>query len=397
MNLQEERDLDYLVKISARRFEESPFLPRQDTTQMIKGVYAGRFQAVYNGEDPIKKYWVLRQKALMFDVPEKPIEIRGPDATEFLNKIFSRNIENVREGRGYYAIACTHTGGIFMDGVLFKLSKDKYWYVQADGPFETWLTAFSEGYDVTVNDPKSRVLQIQGPASIDIMNRATAGKIDENMNYFSSGFFDLGGQNLYVSRTGFTNELGFEIYSKGKLTNHLALWDHLIESGKEFGMEVSSTRALTIRRIEGGIFGNLTDMDTTMTPFEAGLGQIIDLRKKDFVGRKALINSDKRALLFGLTCESTVPASGSLVFDNEIDEPIGQITAGVPSPTLGLGIGYVRFSKPGDWIGRSLSLQLPDKTIHVGRIVELPFFDREKNIVRGKDRRIPVQVKSKFA
>ena len=397
MNLQEEKDLATLVKISARRFEESPFLPRQDTTQMIKGVYAGRFQAVYNGEDPIKKYWVLRQKALMFDVPEKPIEIRGPDATSFLDKIFARNIESVREGRGYYAIACTHTGGIFMDGILFKLSKDKYWYVQADGPFETWLTALSENYDVTINDPKSRVLQIQGPASIDIMNKATAGKIDENMNYFSAGFFDIGGQNLYVSRTGFTNELGFEIYSEGDTTNHLALWDHLIDSGKEFGMEVSSTRALTIRRIEGGILGNLTDMDTTMTPFEAGLGQVIDLGGKDFVGRKALINSDKRALLFGFTCETTVPVSGSLVYDGEMNKPIGQITAGVPSPTLGLGIGYIRFLKPGDWIGRSLSVRLPDKTTHIGRIVQLPFFDKEKNIVRGKDRRIPLQVKSKLA
>ena len=284
-----------------------------------------------------------------------------------------------------------------MDGILFKLSKDKYWYVQADGPFETWLTAHSENYDVTISDPKSRVLQIQGPASIDIMNKATAGKIDENMNYFSAGFFDIGGQNLYVSRTGFTNELGFEIYSEGESTNHLALWDHLIDSGKEFGMEVSSTRALTIRRIEGGILGNLTDIDTTMTPFEAGLGQVIDLGKRDFIGRKALINSDKRALLFGFTCETTVPVSGSLVYDKEINKPIGQITAGVPSPTLGLGIGYVRFLKPGDWIGRSLSVRLPDKTIHIGRVVQLPFFDKEKNIVRGKDRRIPLQVKSKLA
>ena len=284
-----------------------------------------------------------------------------------------------------------------MDGVLFKLSNDKYWYVQADGPFETWLTALSEGYDVTVEDPRSRVLQIQGPASIEIMNRATAGKIDEDMNYFSAGFFEIGGQNLYVSRTGFTNELGFEIYSIGSSTNHLDLWDHLIDSGREFGMEVSSTRALTIRRIEGGILGNLTDMDTTMTPYEAGLGHIVDLEKEDFVGRKALINSDRRPLLFGFTCESTVPVSGSLIYDKEINEPIGKITAGVPSPTLALGIGYVRFSKPGDWIGRSLSLQLPNKTNHIGRVVELPFFDREKNIVKGKDRRIPEKVKSKFA
>ena len=169
-----------------------------------------------------------------------------------------------------------------------------------------------------------------------------------------------------------------------------------IESGKDFGMEVSSTRALTIRRIEGGILGNLTDMDTTMTPFEAGLGQVIDLDKGAFIGQKALINSDKRALLFGFTCESAVPVAGSIVYERDIKEPLGQITAGVPSPTLGLGIGYVRFLMPGDWIGRSLSICLPDNTTHIGKIVETPFFDAEKNIVTGKDRRIPVKVTGKF-
>ena len=137
MNLQEEKDLENTVGVSARRFEESPFIERQDTSKMVRGVYAGRFFAVYNGEDPIQKYWTLRRKALMFDVPEKPIEISGPDAVPFLEKIFSRKIETMVEGRGYYAIACTDQGGIFMDGVIFKLDENRYRYVQADGPFET--------------------------------------------------------------------------------------------------------------------------------------------------------------------------------------------------------------------------------------------------------------------
>ena len=85
------------------------------------------------------------------------------------------------------------------------------------------------------------------------MKDASGGAIDENMKYFRSGYFDLGGQTLYVSRTGFTNELGFEVYCDGANTDHLALWDHLITCGEPHGMEFSSTRALTIRRIEGGI------------------------------------------------------------------------------------------------------------------------------------------------
>ena len=386
-NLQEEKDLFNTVAISARRFEESPFIDRHDTSKMVRGVYAGRFFAVYAGEDYLQKYWLVRRKALIFDVPEKPMEIAGPDAVPFLEKVLTRRVSTMNEGRGYYALACTPQGGIFMDGVVFKFGEDRFWFVQADGPFEEWLLALSYGFDVTISDPSSRVLQIQGPASIAIMNAASGGTIDDTMRYFRSGYFDLGGQNLYVSRTGFTNELGFEIYSDGANTDHLALWDHLMAAGEPHGMEFSSTRALTIRRIEGGILGNRTDMDTSMTPFEAGLGALVDLQKGDFVGRDALVNADRQTLLLGLTCSGTTPSSGSQIIDN--GTVVGHITAGVPSPTLGLGVGYARFAAPGDWVGREMDLRLPDGSTHVSNIVDLPFFDKERKIVRGIDRTIP--------
>ncbi len=389
-NLQELSDLKNTINISARRFEESPFIERTNSPNMVRGVYAGRYFPMSIGEDPIEKYWLLRQKALIFDVPEKPIEITGPDSIKFLNKVLTRNISNVKDGRGYYSLACTPQGGIFMDGVIFKFNENKFWYVQADGPFEDWLVAHSSNFDVKITDPKSRVLQIQGPASIDIMKKASNGKIDENLKYFRCGFFNLGGQNLFVSRTGFTNELGFEIYTDGFKTDHLALWDHLIECGKPYGMEFSAARAMTIRRIEGGIFGNLTDIDTAINPFEAGLEFCVDM-EKNFIGRDALIDKDKRTCLFGLTCKTETPTSGSKVLDG--DNIIGHITAGVQSPTLQLGIGYVRFYKPENWPGRELILKLPNGSTHKANIVNLPFFDREKNIVKGKDRTIPVRPK----
>ncbi len=386
-NFQEEKDFENTIAISARRFEESPFIERHDTSKMVRGIYAGRFFAVYNEEDFLAKYWTLRRKALIFDVPEKPVEISGPDAIPFLEKVLTRKVSTMTEGRGYYALACTPQGGIFMDGVIFKLAPNRYWYVQADGPFETWLMAHRGGFDVEISDPNSRVLQIQGPASFDIMKAASAGKIDENMKYFRSGYFDLGGQSLYVSRSGFTNELGFEIYCGGASTDHLALWDHLMQAGAPFGMEFSSTRAMTIRRIEGGILGNTTDMDITMTPFEAGLGSFVDFENESFIGRDALINADQRPLLKGLTCATATPSSGSSILDAGTE--VGQITAGVPSPTLGLGIGYARFHAPGDWVGRKMTLRLPDGSLHDCDIVETPFYDRDHRIVRGLDRTIP--------
>ena len=386
-NLQEASDFENTAAISARRFEESPFIERTDSPKMVRGVYAGRYFAIYIGEDWIEKYWVLRQKALIFDVPEKPIEISGPDSVPFLERILARKVATMTEGKGYYSIACTPQGGIFMDGVVFKLNENRFRYVQAEGPFETWLMAHSGGFDVTISDPGSRVLQIQGPASIGIMSAASNGAIDDTMKYFRSGYFEIGGQILYVSRTGFTNELGFEIYCDSTATDHLALWDHLMDCGAPYGMEFSSTRALTVRRVEGGILGNLTDIDTTMSPFEAGLARFVDMDKGDFVGRDALAGKDTRSCFFGLTCETAIPTAGGAVLDGDI--AVGRITTGVPSPTLGLGIGYIRFRTPGDWVGRTLAIRLPDGTLHYGQVVELPFFDREKKIVRGVDRSIP--------
>ena len=109
--------------------------------------------------------------------------------------------------------------------------------------------------------------------------------------------------------------------------------------------------------------------------------------EKNFIGRDALIDKDKRTCLFGLTCKTETPTSGSKVLDG--DNIIGHITAGVQSPTLQLGIGYVRFYKPENWPGRELILKLPNGSTHKANIVNLPFFDREKNIVKGKDQTIP--------
>ena len=119
-------------------------MERQDSAQMVRGVYASRFLAVYNGEGPIEKYWAMRTRSAKFDLPKKLIKILGPDVVPFLEKVFTRRVSMMQIGRGYYALACTPQGGIFMDGVVFKLDAQKIWYVQADGPFETWLIAHSD-------------------------------------------------------------------------------------------------------------------------------------------------------------------------------------------------------------------------------------------------------------
>lgn len=379
---------DRTLRISDRQFEPSPYVDCYANPDMVVGVYAGRFYPRSVGDDPAEKYWALRRTAALYDVPERPVQIEGPDVVPFLERIFARKISDLKEGRGRYAIACTPQGGVFMDGLLFKLSEGKYWYVQPDGALETWLVAHSAGYDITISDPKSRVIQIQGPKSLEVLRAASDGRIDESMGYFHAGFFDLGGQDLYVSRTGWTGELGFEIYSQGAETDHRRLWDHLMGAGAAHGMEFSGAASMEIRRIEAGILDNGTDMDMSMTPYQAGLGAFIDLdTPDDFIGRSALLDADRRSLLYGVKCPAATPAMHCELRDG--DRIVGRVTAGAWSPFLECGVGYVRFDEPGEWSGRALSLETREGESHPCEIVDLPFYDREKRIARGLDTRIP--------
>ena len=124
------------------------------------------------------------------------------------------------------------------------------------------------------------------------MYDASNGQIDATFKYFNSGFYKIGGQEVYVSRTGWSGELGYEIYTQGKSTNCMALWNHLTEIGKGHGMLFSSMQSINIRRIEAGIFDSGSDFDVTMTPYEAGLEKFVDLTKESFIGRQALIESN---------------------------------------------------------------------------------------------------------
>lgn len=351
------------------------------------GVYAGRYYSVFNGEDTTETYWALRRKAALYDVPERPVEISGPDAVPFMERVFARQISSLKEGRGRYAIACTPAGGVFMDGILFKLTTDRFWYVQPDGALESWLLAHSDGFDVTISDPHSRVLQIQGPASFDILNAASGGAIDETMGYFHSGFFDIGGQKVYVSRTGWTGELGFEIYTQGDATDCPRLWDYLMKVGEPHGMEFSSISSMEIRRLEAGILDNGTDFEVSMTPFEAGLGAFVDLEKEDFVGRTALLEAEPGTRIFGVKCADAAPLYHGEIVD--CGKTVARITAGAWSPYLNAGIGYARFNDAGEWAGKHLSMKSADGKLVSCEIVDLPFYDPEKRIPRGLDKQIP--------
>ena len=360
--------------------ELSPFHNCYANEKTVLRLSAGRFYAHHNGEDVISSYWALRQHAALFDVPERPVEIAGPDAVGFLEYLVARKIKDMGVGRGCYALICTHKGGIFMDGILLRLAENRFWFVHPDGDLDTWLLANCNRFDVSVSDPKSRVLQLQGPKSFQIMHDATKGALTQNFRYFHSGFFNFDGQQVYVSRTGWTGELGYEIYTLGEQTDCPRLWKHLMRKGEPYGMVFSSMQAMNIRRIEAGILDSGSDFDSSMTPFEAGLEKFVDFGKKGFMGHDALRTATPGTRLFGLRCSDAIPhGSDLIVCDNT---SVGKVTTGAFSPYLDCGIGYVRFDKPSNWSGKILTLRSHQFGDVACKIVDLPFYDQEKALPR---------------
>ena len=369
-----------ILRLTTKRFETSPFMERYVNDNTVFGLYCRRLFPLTQGNDPEEGYWRLRQKVALFDVPEKPLEIFGPDAVTLLERVLTRSVRSLPLWRARYALACTPAGGIVMDGVLIRTAADHFIYVQADGEFELWLQAYAAGLDVQIRDPGSRVLQVQGPNAFHLMQAATAGEIAKDFRYFHAGRIHVGGQSMVISRTGWTGELGYELYTDGESTDALALWDHLLERGAEFDLAFCTADVMGIRRLEAGILDNRTDMDTSMTPFEAGLGAFVDFNQPEFVGRDALLSAHRGRLLFGLTCDAAVPLTGTRVLDG--DKIVGQTTAGAWTPHLQKGIGYVRFDQHGDWLGKALKLVARDGEVYPCAVVDLPFYDAEKAIPR---------------
>ena len=364
-----------VIRVSAKRFDASPFLHRYVTDEAVLGVYGGRLYPLSLGADPVEDYRHLRERAALYDVPERPLQVEGPDAERLLNLVLARDVTTLAPGKARYAIACDDRGGILMDGVLIRWSPDRFWYVLADGEFVGWLQAHAAGMEVTISDPGSWVLQVQGPTSLAIFQDLCDGAAPDPFPYFAVAEVRMVGQPVGVSRTGWSGELGFEIYTLPGVDGS-ALWDHINAAGAAHGLAVQALESLGIRRIEAGILDNGTDMDPTMTPFAAGLGRFVDLDKPEFLGREALAVADRRPVLFGLTGGSTPVAGTEVRVDGAV---VGHVTAGAWSPFLERGIGYVRMHEPGEWVGTEVR-GAEDAGFGV---VALPFYDAERAIPRG--------------
>ena len=331
-------------------------------------------------------YWKVRREVVFRNTGELPIEFRGPDAEALLNRVMTREVSKIRTGRCSYQFACYHDGGMITDGLLLRLGDERFWMVQANGDIFSWYKAHAEGLEVDVFDPDVFVSQVQGPHALDVLKVVVDDAYPEPFRYFDLAEVRIAGQPVVISRSGFTNELGWEIYL-GPGIDHAAVGDRIMEAGQPYGMIITSIEAFRARRIEAGLLNAGTDFDATVTPFEAGLGAFVDMDKDDFIGKATLSGSDRRRRVWGMRVDGGVARLGKVI--RRHGEVAGTVTATGWSPFQGCGVAIVRLEDPDLGPGTILDVDCIDDSRSPGEICDLPMYDEAREIPRGLRVAIP--------
>lgn len=349
-------------------------------------VYNRRLMACcFDKINTVSGYWLLRRKAAVLHTGEYPLQFAGPDAEKLLNHLFTKDITRLKPGRCGYGLPCYEDGGMITDGILLRLEDERFWYVQADGDFYSWARAHSLGLDVEISDPEVYVSQVQGPNSMKVLSAAADDGMPEPFNYFGIARVKFGGQDVVISRTGYTNELGWEFYTEPHHDAE-ALWTHLSGKGDPFGMQLHGLDSMNIRRIEAGILNAGSDFHSGTTPFMVGLGKFVDLEKPDFIGKSALVSDPGDNRLQGLIVPDGEPCIGGEV---RTTVSIGKVTAGAVSPYLQRGIGIALMHDGAHPDETSVSVFCTDGMFHQGTLASLPLYDKQAEIPRGKRVDIP--------
>lgn len=377
-------ELARTLAIHPLTYQELPYDPEYSQ-------YAGRLTTEkLNNATPDEQYWKTRKEIILRHTGEHPYEISGPDALNLLQKIFPRDISKVRKGRCSYQFACYHDGGMITDGLLLRIEEDKFWFAQADGEMFTWYKANAQNLDVKISEPNVWVSQIQGPLSMKLLDHLVKEKISNRWKYFDWEEVIIANEKVIISRTGFTNELGWEIYFRPE-NNTEAVGDLILEEGKKMGMIITATPSFRGRRIEAGLLSAGQDFTKDTDPFSVGLGRFVDLEKKDFIGKSALINSDKKCKTWGIRVVEGVAKKGETIsLNNKI---IGKVTSSTWSPYQVCGVGIVHMQDSEYKPGLVVDVDCVDGKSHKAQLCELPMYDPKGEIVRGLKKDIPEKPK----
>ena len=377
-----ERPLEMARTLSVHplTYQELPYDPEYSQ-------YAGRLTTEkLSNATADEQYWKTKQEVILRHTGEHPYEIKGPDALKLLQKIFPRDISKVKKGRCSYQFACYHNGGIITDGLLLRIDDDRYWFAQADGEMFSWYNAHAEGLDVEILEPNVFISQVQGPKSMDLLDQLIDEPIAKSWKYFDWLEVTMANEKVIVSRTGFTNELGWEIYLRPE-NNSEKLGDLILDEGSKMGMIITGTPSFRGRRIEAGLLSAGQDFSIETNPFSVGLERFVDLEKDDFIGKKALLNANKECRSWGIRVVDGIAKKGRSLILNE--KYVGKVTSSTWSPYQVCGVGIVLLDNSNIGPGTVVDVECIDNKIHKAELCKLPMYDPKGEIVRGINRDVP--------
>ena len=354
------------------------------------------------------EYFAIRTKAALLDItPLKKYIIEGPDSQRFLNRLVTRNINICKVGQVMYTPWCDEEGKVIDDGTVQRLSENKFRITSAE-PNLNWIQHNATGMDLTVTDDSvsTAALALQGPNSRAILNAVSSDSLD-SLKFFWMMDNTFGDISVSISRTGYTGDLGYEIWMNPK--DAIAVWDLLLDKGKSFGITPTGLQALDIARIEAGLI--LLDVDYVSSrhaiiesrkssPYELGLGWAVKMKKKDFIGKAALEvevgrgpewdfvgieiqwhelekHFRKAGLAPGLP--STAWRASTPLYKGS--EQVGYATSGAWSPILKQYIALAHVKS--EYAGEGSELMFELKVEHYrkltpAKVVKTPFFDPER-------------------
>lgn len=332
-----------------------------------------------------EQYWAVRQKVILRNTGEFPVEISGPDAEAFANRVFARDVRRVKVGRCSYNFVLYHHGGMITDGVMLRLSKDTFWMAQADGELTKWYMAHAHEFDVTISDPNVWVTQVQGPRSMDVLRDVIDGDFPDPWRYFDIATVSIAGEEVIITRTGFSNELGWELYLRPE-NDAEKVGNRILEVGQRHGMILTGTPVFRARRIEAGLMSQ-AEFDSATTPFDAGLGHFVQMDKPDFIGKAALEKADKRSRTFGMRVRGGIAERGRTISIG--GKTVGQVCSSTWSPYQECGVALVRMDNPEMGPGTEVGVTGTDGANYSAQLCSLPMYDAEGAIVRGKNTEVP--------
>ncbi|MFK7803453.1 MAG: glycine cleavage T C-terminal barrel domain-containing protein [Anaerolineae bacterium] len=334
--------------------------------------------------DPQANFWNLVNDAILCDVAvERQVEITGPDAARFVQLLTPRNLAKCKIGQCKYVFITSAEGGIINDPVLLRLGENHFWLSLADSDVLLWAKGVQvhSGMDVTICEPDVSPLQLQGPKSRDIMC-AIFGDWVKDLRYFRFVEYDFNGVPLVISRTGWSSELGYEIFLRDSAHGD-DLWETIMKIGAPLGLHVGHTS--TIRRVEGAMLSYITDMTIENNPFEMGWDRLVNLdMDADYIGKQALRKIREAGvsqLFVGVEIDGEpLPHPNGQHWSLTIDgSQIGKITSAVYSPRLKQNIGLAMAQIDHAELGTQAVAQTPYGPLNV-TIVPKPFYDPEKKL-----------------